>query len=46
MYEILLRKLPAPVVNVLMAVWYALVLFLLWIVAPSALNIAFRYAEI
>jgi hypothetical protein len=45
MYEFLLRMLPAPLANLLMACWYGALLLSLWLTAPSALNLAFRYGE-
>ncbi len=44
MYELLLRLLPAPVAKLLMALWYAILLLLLWL-APPVLDFGFRYGQ-
>jgi hypothetical protein len=46
MYSFLLRTLPAPLANCLMALWYALLLAALWLAEPLSNGLAFRYAQI
>lgn len=45
LYDLLLRALPAPLAKLVMALWYALLLLLCWLLAP-ALELGFRYGQI
>ncbi len=46
MYQFLLRTLPAPLANCLMALWYGLLLLALWLAEPLVNGIGFRYGQI
>lgn len=46
MYRLLLRWLPAPLANLLMAIWYGGLLLMLWLKWPEVLGLAFRYGQI
>lgn len=45
MYQFLLRMMPAPLANILMALWYGALLLLVWLKFPAAAGLAFRYGQ-
>lgn len=46
MYTFLLRSLPVPLANLIMALWYGGLLMMLWLKLPDALGVGFRYGQI
>jgi hypothetical protein len=45
-FAFLLRTLPAPLANCLMALWSALLLAALWLAEPLSNGLGFRYAQL